>query len=133
MAEPQWSDLYGIDPEFTADQPVTPDREALIAAADDALSAAADCCLSPQRCLSGAPDRIVDALLPLLTDALDRARQQGKREGRDEAAQAIEAKIPDEPTDKDDWDLQHYASAWESAMRHCAELARSADDRKAAE
>jgi hypothetical protein len=59
------------------DQPVTPDREALIEALRLNWSAL------PTWELGAA----VDAILPLLTDALDRARQQG----RDDVAQAISA------------------------------------------
>jgi hypothetical protein len=66
------------------DQPVTPDREALkadlgrlILEALDPLSLGAN---------YGIAAEIRDTVWPLLTEALDRARQQG----RDEAAAAIE-------------------------------------------
>jgi hypothetical protein len=66
------------------DQPVTPEREALRRELIEA--AAAKCVLAEgpcSRCREQSVFRI-DAVLPLLTDALDRARQQGRDEGRDE-------------------------------------------------
>lgn len=98
------------------DQPVTPDREALVRCAAEALSYQCGGDHGYEDEAQIAVDALAGRFLPWFTDALDRARQQGKREGRDEAAEAI----------RDDGDrAEHFGGLRTSiaVYRHCEMLA----------
>jgi hypothetical protein len=104
-----------------SDQPVTPDRDALIRAGTLALVSVTRLPEWMQvpalgRHMTPVAELVVDALLPLLAEALSRARQQGKREGREEVAEAI----------RDDRERAEHFGGLRTSLAvydHCYELA----------